>query len=297
MQRAVRCAPSVHNTRPWSLEVHGHRAVLSRRTDQQLDRHDITGRDQLISCGAALTNLELAVREIGWAATAEPGDSPEVIGVIRGDDRAEPTDLERARYAAIARRTSDRRPFAPQPLTEEVRAHLRDAAGVPPVHAQWVHGQQKALLLARSLHFAARAYHDDREYQRELAMWTVAPGMTGDLGLRHEALGARGVPAVGLVTSTTHLPDESRLASWIAAESVLVLSAPGDRHRAAVRTGQAMQTAWLDATSAGLAASVMTQPLHLPEVAHALRRQLELSGEPMVIMRFGHPAEPEDPPD
>ena len=52
-----------------------------------------------------------------------------------------------------------------------------------------------------------------------------------------------------------------------------------------------MEHAWLSATAMGIAASVMTQPLHIPEVRAGLRSALQLSGHPQVVMRFGF-AEP-----
>jgi hypothetical protein len=42
---AVRAAPSVHDTQPWTLEFHDTRAVsLFERPDRTLPRHDPLGR-------------------------------------------------------------------------------------------------------------------------------------------------------------------------------------------------------------------------------------------------------------
>ncbi|QIZ38684.1 hypothetical protein [Saccharopolyspora sp. ASAGF58] len=61
---AVDCAPSVHNTRPWALTIHGRTAQLRERP-KLLAQHDPHGRDRRISFGAALANLVLAIRGLG----------------------------------------------------------------------------------------------------------------------------------------------------------------------------------------------------------------------------------------
>ena len=69
LARAVSRAPSVHNSQPWQLLVRGTEVDLLERRDVALRRHDPSGRDRLLSCGAAATNLQLAVR------------APAVVGV------------------------------------------------------------------------------------------------------------------------------------------------------------------------------------------------------------------------
>jgi hypothetical protein len=64
---AAATAPSVHNTQPWVLELHDEgRAELYVRLERALPHHDPLGRDRLISCGAALQHVLLAMRVLGW---------------------------------------------------------------------------------------------------------------------------------------------------------------------------------------------------------------------------------------
>ncbi|MGH3272773.1 MAG: hypothetical protein ACRDNZ_00405, partial [Streptosporangiaceae bacterium] len=57
-------APSVHNTQPWRFRV--DRSVLELYYDPGRKlRVDPLGREELISCGAALFGLRLAVRSLG----------------------------------------------------------------------------------------------------------------------------------------------------------------------------------------------------------------------------------------
>src|SRR6516225_5552136 len=58
-------APSVHNTQPWRFAVGPHAIDLYADAERQLSQ-DREGRELLISCGAALFGLRLAVRGLGY---------------------------------------------------------------------------------------------------------------------------------------------------------------------------------------------------------------------------------------
>ena len=58
-------APSVHNTQPWRFRVSPDTVELWTDPRRKL-RADPSGREMLISCGAALFGLRLAVRSLGY---------------------------------------------------------------------------------------------------------------------------------------------------------------------------------------------------------------------------------------
>jgi nitroreductase len=291
---AVRSAPSVHNARPWSLAMRARTAELQEREVEQLAYHDPEGRDRQMSCGAALTNLVLAVRSLGWAADVDVGVTSEGLAhaKVTGTRRAEPTDEELRRYQAISDRTSYRHAFGGEAVPGDLRDAVLSATSSPTVVTRWVNGGAEALAVARLLDYSARAFHGNVEYQRELSMWTSLPGEVrgeSDLGLSWEELASSGLAAVGLTTARTRIPDESVLAARIERESLLVVGGRGDEPSDHVRTGEAVEQAWLEATAAGLAVSIMTQPLHLDEVRDGLADRLRLAAVPQVLMRFGYP--------
>lgn len=59
-------APSVHNTQPWRFTVGGQEISLHADADRRLVVADPNGREMLISCGAALFNVRLALRSLGY---------------------------------------------------------------------------------------------------------------------------------------------------------------------------------------------------------------------------------------
>src|SRR5689334_8091394 len=71
-------APSIHNTQPWVFSWDGRGFELHADTQRGLNAIDPDGRELVLSCGAALYNLRLALRKLGVDSTVTllpvPGD-------------------------------------------------------------------------------------------------------------------------------------------------------------------------------------------------------------------------------
>ncbi|GAB1516940.1 Acg family FMN-binding oxidoreductase [Actinophytocola sp. KF-1] len=285
-------APSVHNTMPWRIVCADHTRTLSllERHDRALPHHDPHGRDRLISCGAALTNVRLALRVLGWVPEIrllpEPAAPGEVARVVVRD-RGEPGDEDIARYAAMSYRRSHRAPFLDTPVGDAALRHLT-AHGVDGVEIRRV---DDAAVLAKLLSHSAAVLRLDSAYQRELNAWTaddehpVAGAGVAVLPRRDAAL-----PWAGLVRRSTAVPDRAILADRLARECLLLVETPDDGPLDHLRAGMAMEEMWLAAIGAGLACAVLTQPLHVPEVRAGLVEALSLNGFPQVLCRLGFPS-------
>jgi hypothetical protein len=59
-------APSVHNTQPWRFTSDGQQISLYADADHGLPVADPDGREMMISSGAALFNVRLALRTLGY---------------------------------------------------------------------------------------------------------------------------------------------------------------------------------------------------------------------------------------
>ena len=126
-------APSIHNSQPWRFRVDADAVELwadpARKT-----RDDAIGREMLISCGAALFGLRLAVRSLGYlpvvdllpdpaqlrllarvrVATGAAGHRAQRAGAADARGRAAPAHPSRplpggAAAARAARRAAERR--------------------------------------------------------------------------------------------------------------------------------------------------------------------------------------------
>ena len=100
-------APSVHNTQPWRFRVRGDAVELRADRTRALVDLDPCGRELVISCGAALFHLRLALRRFGLreeAAVFPDAGDPELIAVVRvtGEHAASAEELRL--FASITRR-------------------------------------------------------------------------------------------------------------------------------------------------------------------------------------------------
>ena len=290
---AAVCAPSVHNTRPWVLDLpDGERvAELYERLDRALPRHDPLGRDRLISCGAALEHVRIALRVLGWGPEVrlfpEP-DRPDLVARVRATGRAEPSDEDCRAHAAIGLRHSHRRPFGPAPVPDAtvrllLAANHTDGVGLRPVREE---GELRTL--AGLLSHTALVLRDDHAYQRELAAWTAAvrDPMPGT-GVSAASRRATTLPWAGLVRRTTAVPDVEVLAERLSRDFLLLVETVDDGPLDHVRAGAAAESVWLAAVDAGLAGAVLTQPFQLSEVRAGLVEALSLHGFPQLLLRFG----------
>lgn len=281
--RAVAAAPSVHGTQPWYLDFDGDTITLLERQDVVLPAHDPHGRDRALSCGAALTNLTVALRaqNLATRVTLLPdAGRPAVVAdvTVTGTEPATATDL--AWCAAIHRRRSHRAPFGLRPVFGPDRDAMCRAATGGGVSVRVV-GRTECLAMADLVGHAAVAFRGDAAYQRELTGWL--PDFPRPVP-RESTL-----PWAGLVRADVRIPDRFTLADRLAREFLLVLCTVRDTHRDHVAAGMALERAWLAAVSNGLVASVLTQPWHLPETRAALRAHLSLPGPPHAVIRTGHP--------
>ncbi|WP_228814191.1 MULTISPECIES: hypothetical protein [Nocardia] len=124
---AVR-APSVHNTQPWRWRPTATGIQLFADSDRQLTATDPFQRALIISCGAALHHLCIALAALNWSTSVEycpdPAD-PGHLATVR-TIRQRPSDAQIEQAAAILLRRTDRRRYLPRPIPA---GHIRALAG------------------------------------------------------------------------------------------------------------------------------------------------------------------------
>src|SRR5688572_1166934 len=67
VQSAV-LAPSSHNTQPWSFHIRWDALEIVLDRSRVLPVADPAAREMIISCGAALQNIRIALRQWGFAS-------------------------------------------------------------------------------------------------------------------------------------------------------------------------------------------------------------------------------------
>ncbi|MFJ8962512.1 hypothetical protein ACIRG5_24300 [Lentzea sp. NPDC102401] len=99
---AARKAPVYSAGRPWVLEMHGRSVYLYEVAHRSL--RDPLGMDRLLTCGAALEHIVLAIRAAGWhVKVVFPADhaNPDLIAVVKADRRQPPAEEELVQHQAI----------------------------------------------------------------------------------------------------------------------------------------------------------------------------------------------------
>lgn len=291
-------APSVHNSQPWRFRVRAQSIELWSDPRRKL-RTDPIGREMLISCGAALFGLRLAVRSLGYQPVAEllPDQAQLRLLARVAIGGAMPMNaLERQMLAAVPHRHTHRGLFAPGPLPAGLLAGLQNDVLAEGAELALIDGGLPYERLARVVADAARRGDRDPLAQAEVRKWTRdwsstardgvpatsfttgAPGRIphGQLGQRDFDLG-RGL---------ARLPGEAD-GHEVPPAATAVLLTPGDRRADWLRAGQALQRLLLHAAGKWVFASLHTQPLEDPVTRTLIRDRLKLPGHPQMLLQLG----------
>ena len=290
-------APSVHNTQPWSFTWDGVSLGVREDAARSLPVLDPSGRERIVSCGAAVLHARLAFAERGWdvstAVLPDPAD-PQLLARLTVRGRRDPSAHEHALAGAIPVRSTDRDPFDSTPVTADELELLRAAAEQ---EGSWLRavredGQDEAVELQVLLSHADDSQRSDPAYLAELEAWRRER--------EQEGIPSRALPSV---------PVELRGSSWVLRDfdagkgehaaagsepppaehpTVVVVGTEGDERRDWLTAGQGLGRLLLQATVAGLAVQPMTQVLEVPVLRARMRHVLGVVGHPQMLLRVGH---------
>ena len=288
-------APSVHNSQPWLFRV-GQEAVELWCDPGRKVAADPIGREMLISCGAALFGLRLAVRSLGYQPVVDllPERSRLRLVARVGVGAAAPMNtLERQMLAAVPHRHTHRGPFAPGPLPAGLLAGLQNDALTEGAVLALVTDGLTYQRLAYIAGAAARRGDLDPAARRAIRKWTRSP----------ESADRDGVPAAALAAEVPGQPGrlpqrDFDLGRGIARlpgggeppSATAVLLTSHDRRADWVRAGQALQRLLLHAASTWVFASLHTQPLENAVTRALIRDRLALPGYPQMLLQLGKAA-------
>jgi nitroreductase len=293
-------APSVHNSQPWRFLVRAEQIEL------HADHHSpVTGlarRELRLSCGAALMNMRLALQHFGIRpmVTLFPGSAaPGALAVVRHGGFTEPTPETAALLRAVPCRRTNRYPFGRSPVPESARLLLVRAAAQERGWLHVVSDREERAWLRELIKRADRLQQADPVHQAELAAWTCFREGSGD-GVQHEpARGPRPRPEDEWVLRDFAAGENDARQAFEPDPFVVVVCSFYDDQVAELQAGQALQGVLLYAATAGLSASFIPQPVHVPSVRDDLRRLLGGTLIPHIVLRIGYgspaPATPRRP--
>jgi hypothetical protein len=290
-------APSVHNTQPWRFVAGDNQISLFADADRGLPVADPDGREMMISCGAAMFNVRLALRSLGYVPQTlvlpDPG-RPELVAQVSWRERVPVNEFEWRMYRQVRSRRTHRGALDPDPLPHGMLAALRTSAARDGAALRIMADDGRRATLAAAVQTAEQQLRLDSRQIRELARWTPGPGSPrGD-----------GVPATSYPAQTERtdpyfpgrdfarghgwgLPPLSTARGHRAAGVVALLTTAADRPADWVNAGHALQRILLTASTCGVAVALHSQPTELPLLREFIRTKLSSGAYPHLVLRIG----------
>jgi hypothetical protein len=288
-------APSVHNSQPWRFRFDGNTFDVIADGSRCLDVSDPHGRELTISCGAAVTNLELALRQLGCdsSVVAFPNRcEPEIAARVTVLEGLPTTATERALFTGLSRRHTHRGRFIDREISPDLAVRLQEAAWSHSCEVRYVHD---AGSLASVLHLARTAERigaSDDLARIETQEWTPAPDSRRRDGVPARAY-SQGPPAAG----RNDLPgrDFDLERSFGSGERghqprgpIAVLTSEHDAPRDWLQAGQALQSMLLVAATDWAFAAFHSRATEVPHLRAELQRLLGTAAYPQLLLRFGY---------
>jgi hypothetical protein len=291
-------APSVHNSQPWLFRV-GQDAVELWSDPRRRTWSDTSGREMLISCGAALFGLRLALRSLGVQPAVELLPDPSrlrLLARVRPGPGTPMNTLEARMLAAVPHRHTHRGAFEPGALPPGLLPGLQNDALVEGTELAYI---RPGLGFERLAGLAASAAHRgnlDPRAKATIRRWTRAADRPERDGVPATALVATRAAGPAPRRRPGRLPQRDfdlgrnlgRLSAQGAPPSVTaVLLTRGDRRADWLHAGQALHRILLHAASEWVFASLYTQPLEDPVTRVLIPSQVGIPGYPQMILQFG----------
>ena len=283
-------APSLHNSQPWRWIAVGGVLHLFADNTRLMLAADSTGREVILSCGAALDHLRVAMAAAGWDSAVErfpERHDPEHLAVIRFSRMQTVTDAHRRRADAILARRTDRLPFGGPPDWPSLQTALRLVIlGYHVMFDVLLDDARPQLAEASRLTETLRRH--DPTYQEELRWWTSP--FAGDQGIPQSAL-VSASEAARLDVSRAFPParrGDRRAEVGLDQSKIVVLSTLHEDERLEVlRCGEALSAVLLESTMAGFATCTLTHMMEVAPSRDIVRKLLGQAGLPQVLIRVG----------
>lgn len=289
-------APSSHNTQPWRFRIAGDVLELHADRSRALAVVDPYDRALIMSCGAALFNLRVALRFFGYAGAVQyvpTTAASDLLVRVRPGAAAAKSPQWDALFDAIPRRVTNRQRFAEARVPPDAQEALRAAARAEGASLDCIEETHDRNRVAKLIAAGDREQYANPSFRRELAAWVHAARIRD--GIPGYALGATklldfATPVVALVLRTFDVGSgvAARDADLVKGSPLLAaLATTEDDERAWLAAGQALERVLLTACAAGFDASFLNQPIEVPALRSSLREAIGGHGFPQILLRIG----------
>lgn len=289
-------APSGHNTQPWLFRIREREVELLADRSRALPVVDPFDRELVISCGAALFNLRIALERFGWELEVDclpDAHDPDLMARVGLVSRRDPSHESSLLFDEIPRRHTNRGSFDDLPVVEAI---VRDLARCVETEGAWLVplNESTKQIAADLIAQGDRIQFRDTHFRRELTAWTMSnlsrrrdgmPGYTHGAGDVASAV----APLLIRTFDWARLGLAAKDRELAAGSPLLVLI--GTEHEEPsewMAAGQALQHALLAACAVGLQGSYLNQPIEVASLRPRLRELVGRSGFPQLLLRLGY---------
>jgi hypothetical protein len=295
-------APSVHNSQPWRFHHGDGEFSVAANNERQLRIADPHGREMMISCGAALFNVRVALRYLGFVPKVRvlpDPDLPNLVARVTWDQHVAPLEYEKELYGQITKRRTHRGGFDPVQLPDTLLATLHEEAAREEATLTLLQNDHlRTVAVAAVVEAGDCALRLDDARSKEQAHWAPGPGSH-----RQDGVPPTAYPAVPeRMEPEFRSRDYAHGRGWglPPEEQEPVLRSPGvvgllttsvDHPADWIHAGQALQRVLLVAASSNVAAALHSQPLEIPLLRDFMRIDLAGRAYPQMVLRFGATSE------
>ena len=303
LQYAV-LAPSSHNSQPWLFSLMEDAVELYADRQRSLPRTDPEDRELIMSCGAALLFLRVALHHFTYTGEVEHFPEPHdqnLLARVRLGGREVPSPENEELFHAIDKRRTNRQPFERWKVAAALVNGLESAAEAEGAWFRDVRDQEERDAVAALVAEGDRAQMSDRTFRLELAAW-MRPNLSGSNdGIPGYGLGLGNLASYAgpLLVRTFDMGERRAARDHEIAEGsplLAVLATDYDRPADWLTAGQALGRVLLRARADGVSASYLNRPIEVAELRPRLRDALGLAGFPQVLLRLGYGADPRPTP-
>jgi len=289
-------APSIRNAQPWLFRVSNTEVALMVDRSRALPVVDPDDRFLIMSCGAALMNLRVAMRHFDLNASVKTFPDltdPDLLAFVRVAEGSVPTDDVNDLFDAITRRRTVRKTFDSRAVPGEHLKALEMAAAAEGAVFTTVTRKDLRREMASLVTEADRRQRADKSFRRELASWIHPNRSRSHDGLPRSdtRVGDTLSGSIPLAIRTFDNGDgtaarEEQIVSGTPALGVL--STDRDRNGDWLIAGQALERILLKGTALGLSFSFLNQPVEVPRYRTRLADTIDAKGKPQILLRIGY---------
>lgn len=299
-------APSSHNTQPWLFRIVEDNIIeLYADRTRALALVDPVDRALTISCGAALSHLQIAIRHFGYDYKVQPfpdSNNTDLLSRVILYDRKETARGEDSLFEAITKRRTNRLRFEERELEVSLISKLQsvvmtDKGGEKSETTVWLHiekEEDKKNFLADLIAEGDRIQLSDKSFRRELASWIHSNRSHSKDGMPGYAFGFNDIMShMGPFVLRTFDFGKGQAAKdrQLAAGSpaLAILGTRSDEPMDWLKAGMALSRILLTAQNENVWSSFLNQPIEVPELRPKVQELVkEEKGFPKILLRMGY---------